>query len=174
VWVGLVLAARVQQPSSGRQRRGHVDDRLTGRDELLRQQRAMSGRTFHGPESRFERCRPREQPLALSTIGLHAQLADELFVAVDHRRGVRSLMGIDPNDEHQGLLASKWNTAAGTPDAGMPFLFRATPQHGNRQTVSSLGSQPESGRAFSRPIHQHPRRYETTATRDSNSTIRAF
>jgi hypothetical protein len=31
------------------------------------------------------------------------------------------------------LLAQKWVAAAGTPDAGMPFLFRATPQHGNRR-----------------------------------------
>jgi hypothetical protein len=25
------------------------------------------------------------------------------------------------------------NAAAGTPDAGMPFLIRATPQHGNQR-----------------------------------------
>jgi hypothetical protein len=31
------------------------------------------------------------------------------------------------------LLAQKWNAAAGTPDAGMPFLFRATPQHEHRR-----------------------------------------
>ena len=31
------------------------------------------------------------------------------------------------------LLDQQWNAAAGTPDAGMPFLFRATPQHGNRR-----------------------------------------
>ena len=61
------------------------------------------------------------------------------------------LCGIDPNDEHVSSSPRKWNTAAGTPDAGMPFLFRATPQHGNRRMASSLGSQPESGRALSRP-----------------------
>jgi GNAT superfamily N-acetyltransferase len=33
----------------------------------------------------------------------------------------------------------------------MPFLFRATPQHGNRQTAPSFGSQPKGSRAFSRP-----------------------
>jgi len=33
--------------------------------------------------------------------------------------------------------------------------------------ASSLRSQPESGRAFSRPIRRHPRRYETTAARDT-------
>src|SRR5436189_2708961 len=38
-------------------------------------------------------------------------------------------MRIDPNDEHEVLLDQKWNAATGTPDAGMPFLFRATPQH---------------------------------------------
>src|SRR5260370_168884 len=55
----------------------------------------------------------------------------------------------------------------------MPFLFRATPRHGYRQRASSLGS-PTGGRAFSRPIRRHPRRYETTAARDRNSTIRAI
>jgi hypothetical protein len=42
-------------------------------------------------------------------------------------------MGIDPNDEHERLLTSQWKTAAGTPDVGMPFLFRATPQHANQR-----------------------------------------
>ncbi|MDQ1510453.1 MAG: hypothetical protein QOG50_2297 [Actinomycetota bacterium] len=72
------------------------------------------------------------------------------------------------------LLAQKWDAATGTPDAGTPFLFRATPQHGNRRMASSLGSQPESGRAFSRPNRRHPRRYEMTAARDTHSTIRAI
>ena len=40
--------------------------------------------------------------------------------------------------------------------------------------ASSLKSQPESGRAFSRPTRRHPRRYETTAARDTHSTIRAL
>src|SRR6266542_1663648 len=49
------------------------------------------------------------------------------------------------------LLDQKWFAVAGTPDAGMPFLFRATPQHGNRRADSSLRSQPEGGRALSGP-----------------------
>src|SRR3954451_14243653 len=60
-------------------------------------------------------------------------------------------MGIDPNNEHEASSHRSGNTAAGTPDVGMPFLFRATPQHGNRRTASSFRSQPESGRAFLRP-----------------------
>ncbi len=56
----------------------------------------------------------------------------------------------------------------------MPFLFRATPRHGNRQEVSSLGSQPEGGRAFSRPTRRHPRRYENNATTCTRSSIRAI
>ena len=40
--------------------------------------------------------------------------------------------------------------------------------------ASSLRSQPGSGRASSRPIRRHPRRYEQTATCDTNSTIRAL
>jgi hypothetical protein len=47
--VGLVLAGRVQQPCPRRQRGGHVDDVLARRDELLRQQRPMTGRAFNSP-----------------------------------------------------------------------------------------------------------------------------
>jgi hypothetical protein len=60
--IALVLAARVQQASSCRQRRRDIDDGLTDRDELLREQRAMTGRAFDGPQARLERCRPTQQP----------------------------------------------------------------------------------------------------------------
>src|SRR5215207_83951 len=74
-----------------------------------------------------------------------------MFVVINDGSGVGSLVGVDSNDEHECPPRSEVNAATGTPDAGMPFLFRATPQHGNRQTASSLGSQPAGGRAFSRP-----------------------
>jgi hypothetical protein len=74
----------------------------------------------------------------------------------------------------QVLLDQKWFAAAGTPDAGMPFLFRATPQHGNRRADSSLGSQPQWRQGIIGTTRRHPRRYETTAARDSHSTIRAI
>src|SRR5438105_4090655 len=54
VRVGLVLAAGVQQPRPRRQRRRHVEHRLTRADELLRQQRTDTRRAFHGPESWLE------------------------------------------------------------------------------------------------------------------------
>ena len=67
----------------------------------------MTRRAFNRPQPRFERRRPTQQPVALSTISLHRQLADELLVAVDHRGRVRPLVRIDPNDEHEVLLASE-------------------------------------------------------------------
>ena len=97
----LSLRPAVQQPRPCRQRGRHIDHGLARRDELLRQQRAVTGRAFDRPQPRFERCRPTQQPFALSTIGTHQQLANKLFVAVDHRGGVRSLVRVDPNDEHE-------------------------------------------------------------------------
>jgi len=55
VRVGLVLVTRVQQSCPGRQRGRHIDDGLARRNELLRQQRAMTVRAFNRPQTRFER-----------------------------------------------------------------------------------------------------------------------
>ena len=68
---------------------------------------------------------------------------------------------------------SQMIAAAGTPDAGMPFLFRATPQHGNRRADSSLRSQPEAA-GHHRDHPPAPSTLRTTAARDTNSTIRAI
>jgi hypothetical protein len=151
VRIGVFLVTRVQQSHPCRKCRRHVQHRLTRADELLRQQCAVTGRALHGPQSRVELRRPAQQSVASSAIGAHQELTVELFVAVDRDGGVRPLVRVDSNDEHDVLLDQKWVAAAGTPDAGMPFLFRATPQHGNRRADLSLGSQPEGGRAFSRP-----------------------
>jgi hypothetical protein len=111
----------------------------------------VTGRSLHGPQSRLELRRPAQQSVALAAIGTHQELTDQPLGAVDRNGSMRPLVRVDSNDEHDVLLDQKWIAAAGTPDAGMPFLFRATPQHGNRRADLSIGSQPEGGRAFSRP-----------------------
>jgi hypothetical protein len=63
---------------------------------------------------------------------VHGQFVDDVLVAVDDRGGVCSLVRIDSNDEHEPSSQMR-NAATGTPDAGMPFLFRATQRHGNRR-----------------------------------------
>jgi hypothetical protein len=88
---------------------------------------------------------------SLRNVSTHQDLTDEPFVAVDRNGGMRPLVRVDSNDEHAVLLDQKWFAAAGTPDAGMPFLFRATPQLGNRRADSSLRSQPGGGGALSGP-----------------------
>ena len=128
-------------------------------------------RAFHGPQPRLERCRPTQQPVALSTISTNRHFAHELFVAVDHRGSVRSLMRIDPNDEHEGPPQSEVNAAAGTPDAGMPFLFRATPQHGNRRTASSLGSQPNRRQGILETSPPAPSTLRTTPQRVTSNPL---
>ena len=63
-------------------------DRLARTHELLRQQRAVTGRALHRADPRFELRRPAEQPLALAAIRAHEQLTDELFVAIDRDSSV--------------------------------------------------------------------------------------
>jgi hypothetical protein len=131
VRVGLVNPCRVQQPCSGRQRRWNVEDDLTDRDELLRQESTGAGRAFDRPTPRFEPCRERHQLLALTTPSTHAQHVDELLALVEHRRAVRSLVRIDSDHEHTDLLKRlpDGNAAAGNPEEiECSVLFRATPQ----------------------------------------------
>ncbi|MEO6122935.1 MAG: hypothetical protein ABIR32_04440, partial [Ilumatobacteraceae bacterium] len=71
---GSVLSIR---PRSNRRTREDsfrwdVDDVFAGSDELLGQQRAHPGRSFHRPDARREPCRPRQQVFALMVIGDHA------------------------------------------------------------------------------------------------------
>lgn len=99
--------ARVQQPRSCRKGRRHIKDRLTRADELLGQQRPGACSAFDSPESWFELRRPAQQSLALSTISAHQELTDQLFVAVNRDGGMRPLMRVDSNDEHEVLLDQK-------------------------------------------------------------------
>ena len=55
----------------------------------------------------------------------------------------------------------------------MPFLFRATPQHGNRRMVLIARKPTRKRQGILETNRRHPRRYEPTAARDTNSTIRA-
>ena len=103
------------------------------RDELLRQQRAVTGRAFNRPQPRFERCRPAQQPVALSTIGRTDSSPTSCSSRSITAAVCDPLCGSIPMMNTKSSSHQKWNAAAGTPDAGMPFLFRATPQHGNRR-----------------------------------------
>ena len=100
VRVGLVAACVVEEPHPRRQSRRHIQHALARGDELLSQQRAGAGRAFDRPTPRLEPSREVEQSIALRTIRTDADLAHQLFVSVEHRRGVRRLVWIDTNEEH--------------------------------------------------------------------------
>jgi hypothetical protein len=88
VRVGLVAARVVEEPHPRREGRRHVEDLLAGGDELLCQQRAGAGRAFDSPTPRFEARGERQRSISLRTIRVHADLAHELLVTVEHRCGV--------------------------------------------------------------------------------------
>jgi hypothetical protein len=100
VRVGLVGATRIQQPHARRQRGRHINNLFARGDELLRQQRAEPSRRLDRPGPRRKRFREPQQPITLASIRDNPNLADDAFLIVEHRRGVRPLMRVDPNNEH--------------------------------------------------------------------------
>lgn len=56
----------------------------------------------------------------------------------------------------------------------MPFLFRATPQHGNRQDGLIAHKPTERRQGILETTRRHPRRYEYTPTTCTRFSIRAI
>jgi hypothetical protein len=79
VWVGLVGPTRVEQSHPRRQRGRHIHDAFAGGDELLCEQCAKTTSSFNCPGAWLERGREPQQPVALPTIRVDAQLTDEFF-----------------------------------------------------------------------------------------------
>jgi hypothetical protein len=120
VRIGLVGPARVEQSHPCRQRGRNIHDAFAGGDELLGEQRAKTARSFDRPGARLERFREPQQPVALPAIRVDAQLTDEFFRIVEHRRGVGPLVWVDSDHEHHFLLQSdrRGDATAGSPDEG--------------------------------------------------------
>ena len=117
VGVGLVDRSTLEQAHPRRQLRRHINHMLTGGDELLSEQRTHPCRSLDRPRTRRERRRPLQQPASLMPIGVHTDRGDDDFATVDDDRRVRPLVRVDPNDEHDALLAFVVGFAtAGTPD----------------------------------------------------------
>ena len=162
VRVGLVLAARVQQPRPRRQRGRHIDN------GLARTRRAAA------PTTRRDRSRLRPPTPAVRTAppsATAARVVDDQHAPTARRQAVRRrrsprrcaipCAGSIPMMNTTVLLDQKWNAAAGTPDAGMPFLFRATPQHGNRRDGLIARKPTRRRQGILETTRRHPRRYET-------------
>jgi hypothetical protein len=101
VAVGLVAALSVKDPNPSREPGRHIHDVFAGGDELPRQQRTNPRRALDCPTTRFEPSRERQQTVALLTIGADPDLVDHLLGRVEDRGHVRTLMRIDPDDEHR-------------------------------------------------------------------------
>jgi hypothetical protein len=85
VRVGLVDSGGVEQPSSRREGRWHIEHGLTNGDQLLRQQGTHPGRALDRPTPRLEPRRERHELLALTNAGANSDLADDVLVLVEHR-----------------------------------------------------------------------------------------
>jgi hypothetical protein len=175
VEVSLVDPATLEQPHTRRQLRWHIDHLLTGADELLSEQRPHTRRPLDRPRTRRERRRPLHQPASLMPIGVDTDRRDDDFATVDDDRRMRPLVRIDPNDEHDVLLAS-W---LDSPRRAHLIRVNADPLTSHTATephriVASFESQPPGGRAFMRHTRPDPRRYGTPPRRCPTSSIRAF
>jgi hypothetical protein len=100
VTVGLVAALGVESTDSRRELRRNIDHGLTGGDQLLRQEQPQTACALDRPRPRRERLRERKQALSLATVSSNTELVEHSLVAVDDRRVMRSLVGIDSDDEH--------------------------------------------------------------------------
>ena len=103
VRVVLIGIASLQQPHPGRQLRLHVQDPLTGGDELLGQQVAQPGSAFDRPGPLWPRRRPLRELPGLRSRGADPDLAQRLFCRADHHRCVRALVRVhaDHHCHHQ-------------------------------------------------------------------------
>src|SRR5204862_2081011 len=126
--------------------------------------------------ARFESRRERQQSVSLRTIRLYADFADELLVTVEHRRGVRRLVWIDTNEEHgePPLELPDGNAPAGSPEEGVPFLFRATPKpRSNGRAVRSKANR-ERWQGILETTRRTSRRYEPRPSDHITSSFRAI
>ena len=164
VAVGLVAALGGEDPDPSRELGRHIDDVFTSGDELLGQQRTDPGRTFDRPTTRFEPCRERQEPVALLTISADPDLIDHGLGRVEDRCHVRTLVGIDPDDEHLTPPASRMETSR---RADLKRGAVPVPSHTEteiRQAVGSFKGQTACGRqGILETTHQTPTTLRTTA-----------
>jgi hypothetical protein len=99
VLVGLVDLPGFEQPDPGGELGRHVEHSLAGGEQLLRQQLPQPARPFDRPRPLPPTTSPAQQRLGLFARGAHPQLPQWLLASIDHKRGVRPLMRIDP-DHH--------------------------------------------------------------------------
>ena len=110
--VGLAALLVVQQAHPCRQRRRHINHVFTDRDELFREQGARAAGTLDRPQARLILGGPRQQSLALLTVGDHGELVADLLPVVDHDRGMRPAMRINPMmniSDSPSISASSWS-----------------------------------------------------------------
>ncbi len=103
VRVGLVDLAALEKSNTRRQLRWHINDMLTGRDQLLGKHRTHPGRTLDRPRPWREPCRPRQQACALITVRVDTDRVDHHLRLVDRGCGVRTLVRVDADHEHDVL-----------------------------------------------------------------------
>jgi len=99
--IGLPAVASSEQASPGRQRRRHVQHRLPVRDELLREKVAETAGAFHGPDPFRPALGPAQEPFEHRLGCDHAQLSEQTTFFVERDGGVRRLVRIDPDGDHE-------------------------------------------------------------------------
>lgn len=86
--IGLGALLVVQQSHPRCQRRRDIDHRHTDRHQLLSEQCTGAGGALDRPQPRLISARPRQQPIALVSVGDKRELVADLLVVVEHDRGM--------------------------------------------------------------------------------------
>jgi hypothetical protein len=115
--VVLVRSTGPQDPDSGGQGGGNIEDQFPGADQLLGQQIAEPTSRFDSPGAIFEGLCPRQQLVGLLFGGPNGDGGEFGFVRPDGHRGMCGLVGIDTNDDGHAYLLVRWWNREGTPGA---------------------------------------------------------
>jgi hypothetical protein len=150
VLVGLVDLPGIEQPNPGGEFGLHVEHALSGGDQLLRQQVPQPARPFDRPRPLPPATGPVQQRLGLFGRGAHPQLSQLLLASIDHERGVRSLVRINPDHHTSHSVTSTKDqagrkTTVGTSDFSTTIGERASlePHRGRDTTDRHLVTEPD-------------------------------
>jgi hypothetical protein len=137
----------------------HIDHTLTDAEQLLGKELAQTTRTLDRPYAIRPRCRPVLQPLELVAPSDHPDLAEHGLGLVEHHRGMRSLVRVDPDHhashaylQRQHRRERPWRARLISDDCARASL---EPRHGRDTTSRHLVHKPDQkvGRRFaSQPV----------------------
>ena len=138
--------ASSEQAGPGRKRRRHIQHRLPVGDELLSKKVAKTSGALHGPDPFRPALGPAQEPFEHRFGCDHTQLSEQTTFFVERDGGVRRLVRIDPDGDHEQPPSDDRDLdhRGGQPDfkGSVSRLYRATPAAVGGQPARYEGATP--------------------------------